>query len=217
MFSTRERAQTLLNLIIGLSILSVVLVGLIYVMSYLFQGAKKVELRGDTAALAQTLNQVIDCNQTWALGNAGGPIVNATDCQNTVAGVVPKPIQLRDRSGAALTGALEAVVGTFNPLDTTFEGSGQVGEWYLRAYCDTQVSSLVVRAAKKGNSPGSFYPDPVTKIAWDWRKMPPNPVFGSATKKFCVDRFNPTLADCPPGQFVSGVNFSTQTVTCHAP
>lgn len=154
---------------------------------YLFNSNAHVTLKADEISLRNSLSQLIDCNKTF-LGNS---VIVATDCLPAA----PKPLLLRDKNNNPITSALEPVTGTFNPQDATFQGSGKLGDWFLRAYCDSTVGSLVIRVAKSAGS-GAFQVNPLTKQPIDWSNRSGNPSFGTASTLLCSGNVSTTSTFC---------------------
>jgi len=205
----------LVGLLVAGTLVGLILMSLTRMLNLGFRGTKHAEVKGDITSLRETLRQMVSCDQTWATGIAEGPIDNSTDCANKIASppALPKPIVLRDRNGNAITGPLREIAGDFDPKAGKFEGSGTLGQWELRAYCDANVGSLVIRAARP--TPQGFYADPLTKREYDWGDSPSNPVFGTAASRLCVARFGAGASACEgANEYMYGFDPGTGTALC---
>jgi hypothetical protein len=191
---------SLISIVVSSAIGMMVAFGIMKLTSTINRSNKHTELKGDMLLLRQSLADTIDCDQTWTSNS----VSTVTDCYPSNPN--PKPLLLKNRSGGNVTGALSS--GTFSPAnvesDTTFSGSGAMGEYYLRAYCDTSVNSLVVRIAKKGGA--DFAEDPLTKRKMNWGNASSNPILGSATRLFCSSKFGSSA--CLPGSTFPTCNYA---------
>lgn len=191
--SRRARDQSgigLVSVLVSTAIGTMMLLAMLSLITQNFRATRSAEIKGDLVSLKETLRQVIDCNAIWE----GNQINPAVDC---LPAATARPMVLRNRSGGAITGELQPVLGQFSPIDKTFAGSGQLGNWRVRAYCDADKQSLVVRVAAGNPSLAGFYSDPLTGRPMDWQS-PSNPIFGGPTSVLCGTKFNalPNLISC---------------------
>lgn len=176
-----ELGFTLLSSTITLFIAGISMVALQSVLTLSLRGSSHADLRMHKNSLADTVKQRVNCTQTFDMTPAFNP---KTDCSSSS----PRPILLKDSEGNAITSALSK--GNFDPRDLnsdkTIDGSGMLGDWYLRAYCEPTNSNLVIRYAKVSNrNPIEFLKDPLTKRPYDWSDSPSNPLFGSNDRVIC--------------------------------
>lgn len=190
---------TLLGVLITAAICSLLVAGLISIMSLLFRSNKHAQLSSDSTLLRTSLTQLIDCDNTWTANS----VSVVSDC---LPSANPKALLLKTRKNANVTSALSPVTGLFNPIDKTTQGSGTLGDTLLRAYCDSTQNTLVVRYAKFGSS-GGFFQDPLTKRVLDWGNSPSNPVLGQPTSIMCAEKFGGACTG--PLRVVTGQNKNT--------
>lgn len=175
--SSRSRTGfTLVGVLVAGVLLVIVGLALAQLMKQMGNSTRRLEKRSDLNYLRQTLSELVDCQNTLTGVNT------TNDC--FPSGATRKALTLKNKDNAAITSAIVPVVGTFDPLDSTFQGSGSFGEYELRAYCDTTLQSLVVRVAKKKGT--EFFVEQSTQMTMDWQNRLQNPILGTTEARLCV-------------------------------
>ncbi len=140
------------------------------------RGAAVGDFKSGVSALSSTVKDRVSCSKTFEHVDLDKDCFPSSEA---------KPIVLRDAAGDPITESLESVSGVFRPLDNSTQGSGKIGPYRLRAYCDKSVKSLVVRYARPGK-PGEFLKHPSTKLPLDWQTSSSNPLFGLPERTLCA-------------------------------
>lgn len=176
---TRLKTQsgfTLLEALVVIVLLSISLFIFLQFMKLSTRSTSHTNVKLAITSLSDTIRNGIDCEQTIAKNTFSRPL----NCQ---AGTY-KALELYDSRGVRLGTPITAVSGAFDPLANSNVGASQIGNWSVRAYCDSASDSLVVRFARFGNA-GAFYADPLLKRPYDWKDSPDNPLFGTADRQLC--------------------------------
>lgn len=176
---TSQSGFSLLSAIVALGITALVLVGLQKVLALSFKGGAHADLRSNIRNLSDTIRKTTDCSKTFA----------GLDVAKVCNPLLPLPILLKDKNNNALTKPLNKVIGIFKPTDDTVEGAGQIGNWYLRASCDSPDGNITVRYARAQSvdklGKVDFFVDPMTKRPYDWGRSDTNPLFGLEDRVLC--------------------------------
>jgi hypothetical protein len=161
-----ERGISLVSVIMGLGLASILAMGVSKTMVFGLKGQKKVEIYADLSNTQQTIAKYIDCDYTLEKARiAAGVSSNQELCNATGSSesslLRAHPLQIyvktQDGSRRSLT----------EDLSAQFDRSGKIGNWRLRAACDWKNQSLVIRAAQKIDGK-TFAKDPLTQAPLDW-------------------------------------------------
>lgn len=157
--SNPEDGFSLLAIVVGLGLSSVLLLGVMHATAVTVQSTSKAQLDTEKIGLAQDLGRRVDCQRTL-LGD-GAPVA---------AGCHGKLVTMRDKSGKTVVSA-------------SSEDPTRIGRWTLRARCfesdgtigvDIQVARPHANARNvlAATDPVSFHNDPLhraTPLSWTRR------------------------------------------------
>ncbi|HET9238975.1 MAG TPA: hypothetical protein VFO10_17080 [Oligoflexus sp.] len=161
-----ERGISLVSVLMGLGLASILAMGVSKTMVLGLKGQKKVEIYADLSNTQQLIAKYIDCDYTLEKARiAAGVTSNQQLCnangssESSLLRSYPLQIYVRTQDGSRrpLT----------EDLNAQFDRSGKIGNWRLRAACDWTNQSLVIRAAQKIDGK-TFAKDPLTQAPLDW-------------------------------------------------
>jgi hypothetical protein len=161
-----EKGISLVSVIMGLGLASILALGVSKTMVLGLKGQKKVEIYADLSNTQQLIAKYIDCDYTLEKARiAAGVSSNKELCNATGSSesslLRSHPLQIyvktQDGSRRSLT----------EDLNAQFDRSGKIGNWRIRAACDWTNQSLVIRAAQKIDGK-TFVKDPLTQAPLDW-------------------------------------------------
>lgn len=206
----------------GFSLIAVLVTGSIVVLIFFFltqllsvtaRNTKHTDIKLAIASLIDTVRDTTDCAETFR------SIDVSTDCRPGA----PKPVQLVNKYRNSLTGPVSTAPAIWNPVKGdsmgNFSGSGTIGSWSLRAYCDNVKKTLIVRFARNDGK-GNFYIDPLLKRPYDWSDSTQNPILGAPDRVFCSDNFAstpsaPPASDCISVEVGLGVGTQNSSASCN--
>lgn len=187
-----EGGFSLVTAIVSIGLVALAMAALQSMLTVSLRGNAHADLRSSLRSLSDSVKMQVDCQKTFE-----GLDLNAV-CNSRTA------LVLKDQRGAPITEPLRA--GMNSPLDPTTKGAGRIGNWHLRAYCDSPNGNLVIRFARVktedegGNA--TFVPDPLLKRPFDWTNSDINPLFGVSSRQICsgtqVTTIPPTTPPVPP-------------------
>lgn len=163
---TGEKGISLVSVIMGLGLASILALGVSKTMVMGLKGQKKVEIYADLSNTQQLISKYIDCDYTLEKARIAAGVSSNQELCNAIGSsesslLRSHPLQIyvktQDGSRRPLT----------DDLNSQFDRSGKIGNWRLRAGCDWKNQSLVIRAAQKSD-PKTFVKDPLTQVALDW-------------------------------------------------
>ena len=205
-----QLGTTLVEIIMALGIFAAVTVIIASIMETTFKAQRQAELKSDLQSFFMRLNQEIDCEKTFKVGEAS-PLYNhatATFPTNATCGY----LTLKDSRGD--------VIHAPNPSALSqFVGAGAISKnWWARVGCDETQRSITISVAlrKRGNWT-EFGKNPLrdpkdasdTQHFMNWTNSI-NPVYGGASRpKLCERYFTNTenkRQNCTTGQFATGYN-----------
>ncbi len=166
---------SLIGAMMAIVVGSIAMLAIQSVLTLSFRGSHHADIRLAIRSLSETISDRVDCGKTMA---------QITDPATECSASNPKPILLKDSTNNALTGPMNPVTGVFNPTDETLVGSGKLGNWQIRAYCQAPGNTLYVRYARTTDGT-SFLKDAFTKRAYNWETSDTNPLFGTADRVLC--------------------------------
>ncbi len=169
---------------------------------------RNLEIRGELDGVRRhLLESGFDCMATLnPFCNTGTP--NLCD-----GGEIPEcpqganaSIEVKGRNGATLIGA----------------GGTQFGDWSLLADCEEKKGIRVLAVKPKpgkaatSTTPSDFQPDPLVKSQVYDRNHPRSDLFRSSGSAPCTSFFGGGggISTCQPGQIITGVDFSSGTLSC---
>lgn len=154
MTKSRAAGMSLVSVLMAVGIMGIVALGLSRLVTNSQDGIRSVELRGDLETIRQLLMAQVDCTSTFAENK-----ITDKNQKSQCPGPGGKGLMLyRSTSSGArpfTKGKLEA------------DGSFQLGSWWIKATCDAEAETLVIRAARKKKD-GTFARDPLTNEVMNW-------------------------------------------------
>lgn len=177
----RKSGFSLVEAVVVLAVLGVAAAATQSLLAAAFRGSAAGDFKQGVSALSSTLRDRVSCSKTFE------HVDLTEDCLPSTRA---KPLILRDADGDPITEALEPAGGAFEPLDSSLRGSAKLGNYQLRAYCDRDVKSLVIRYSRPAGA--GFLLNPTTKQPLDWQRSSTNPLFGLPERTLCASNLGGT-------------------------
>ena len=206
----RQQGMTLIEVIMAVAIFSGVSVLIGSIMVTTFKAQRQAELKYDLQTFLLRLNQEIDCDKTFNVGEVSAlyNFEDGTFPSNATCGY----LTLKNKNGDVLLAPNPSAMDNF-------VGSGAISKnWWAMAECDEAQRSVTLKVAlRQRGSWTEFGKNPLrepkdatdTQHYMTWSNAI-NPIFGGPGRpKLCEHYFANTSLQrqsCPAGQYATGYN-----------